>query len=135
MQQLQQLMEEDGSREELKRLLKERLMEAAWTRDITRHCQVLVESRGLANTRVEDLVTAAQQKAMESIPMEVRKEMMERIRDSLVDRAIAAEQAAAAAAAGTHSMTATSMHTHEQNRPADRSVGTTQSQGHKANTS
>src|SRR4051794_5804783 len=60
---LQDQMRADGTREQLKAFLKERLMEGQWKRDLTLHCQQLIYEKGLAGVTIEQLVESTHAKA------------------------------------------------------------------------
>lgn len=91
LKQLQAELRADGTHEELKRHLKARLVDAHWKEELTAHCQSMILERGLNNVTVDELVVSTQQKAAESVPKKVKNDMMEHIRETLIERAESAQ--------------------------------------------
>lgn len=78
---------QDGTRELLKRHLKDLLLESTWKDEVSKTCQNIVSQKGFEQVTLQDLVTATDQKAKECVPGSVEQDMKDHIRKVLVDRA------------------------------------------------
>lgn len=94
---LEEQMRADGTRDELKAFIRDRLLDGAWKKDLTLHCQGVLYEKGLGGVSIEGLVESTHAKAVESVSPSAKLQMIEQIRQTLIERAEAAlanEQAA-----------------------------------------
>lgn len=78
---LQQSLISSGEKEKLKDLLKVKLIECGWRNEMKQHCREAIKSRNMmSNLNVEDLIEAITPKARASVPDEVKKELLYKIR-------------------------------------------------------
>lgn len=75
---------ESGERDRLMRLLKQRLMESGWRDELAAECKKVVRARGVDNITVDDLVQEVQPFARRRVPDEIRKELVDQIKNFLM---------------------------------------------------
>ena len=81
---LEAALEEGGERERLKELLRQRLKETGWSRSVSEECSRVVRERGgVESLSVPELITAVTPFARKSVPNDVKKELLNLIRDFL----------------------------------------------------
>jgi hypothetical protein len=61
----------------LKAVLKARLQQVGWQKELTTHCQSVLTSRGLQQVTIDELIDATQQKAEQAIPETIREELQQ----------------------------------------------------------
>lgn len=84
---IEERMRADGTREDLKNYLRETLLEGQWKRDLTAHAQGIIYEKGLAGVTVDGLVESTHAKAVETISPATKQQMMEHIKQTLIQQA------------------------------------------------
>ncbi|XP_031572497.1 transcription and mRNA export factor ENY2-like, partial [Actinia tenebrosa] len=70
----------------LKELLRIKLIECGWRDQLKDHCQEIIKQKGLDNITVEDLVKKITPKGRALVPDEVKRELLQNIRNFLAER-------------------------------------------------
>jgi len=76
---LDTLLTQSGDIDQLKELLRTRLVESGWREEIRLACNKLIKENGLENTSVDSLVSDITPIGREKIPVAVKKELLQRI--------------------------------------------------------
>ena len=84
-QRINQKLTETGEKEKLKEALRERLIECGWKDDLKQYAKEIVKERGVDNVTVDDLISELTPHARKTVPDEVKKELLERIRNFLTE--------------------------------------------------
>lgn len=82
---INQQLTESGEKENLKAMIREQLRASGWADDLKQFTKELVASKGDAVT-VDELVTEITPKARSTVPDEVKKELLTRIRGFLAQQ-------------------------------------------------
>lgn len=75
-----QKLVESGERDRLINLLKSRLDETGWKKNLKDYAQKLVKDRGVDNVNIDDLVVQVAPVARKHVPAEVKEEIVSQIR-------------------------------------------------------
>ncbi|XP_046853126.1 transcription and mRNA export factor ENY2-2-like [Xenia sp. Carnegie-2017] len=78
-------LDENFERERLMELLRTRLKECGWREKLAQECKDIIKEKGLDKVTVDDLVNEVTPKARETVPDEVKRELLERIRSYFGD--------------------------------------------------
>lgn len=71
-----------SKKDELRDVLRTRLMESGWRDTVTTMCRELIDARGLESLSLEDMIAEVRQKARDSVPEQVKVDMIELIKKS-----------------------------------------------------
>lgn len=83
---INQKLVESGERERLMELLRTRLIECGWRDELKAYCKEIVRQKGLEHVTVDDLVTEITPKGRALVPDQVKKELLQRIRNFLAQQ-------------------------------------------------
>ncbi|EDO41625.1 predicted protein [Nematostella vectensis] len=83
---INQALVESGERERLKELLRTKLIECGWRDQLKDYCKEIIKQKGLDNVTVEDLVKTITPKGRALVPDEVKRELLQRIRQFLAEK-------------------------------------------------
>ena len=72
-------LEESGQKEQLKELLRKRLLECGWHEDLKAHCKDVIKSKGMEKIEVEDLVREITPHGRTTVPASVKAELLSKI--------------------------------------------------------
>lgn len=75
-----QKLVESGERDRLIAVLKQKLEESGWKKNLKDYCQKIVKERGVDNTNIDDLVEQVSPVAKSHVPKEVKEELVSQIR-------------------------------------------------------
>eukprot|EP00918_Siedleckia_nematoides_P041036 GHVU01089076.1.p3 GENE.GHVU01089076.1~~GHVU01089076.1.p3 ORF type:complete len:117 (-),score=25.44 GHVU01089076.1:194-544(-) len=78
-----QKLEESGEKEKLKELLRKKLIERGWRDELKEYCKEVIKSKGLEQISVEDLVAEITPRGRQTIPDDIKADLLERIRKFL----------------------------------------------------
>lgn len=79
----QQKLVENGEKERLKELLRNRLMEAGFNDEIMSYCKKTIKTNGIEKVDLETLINEITPKAREIVPDEVKIELLSKIKEIL----------------------------------------------------
>ncbi|XP_062502061.1 transcription and mRNA export factor ENY2-like [Corticium candelabrum] len=82
-QQINQKLTESGEKERLQEYLRMRLIESGWKDKLKDHCKEVVKQKGLDRITVEDLIAEITPRARATVPDEVKRDLLQKIRDFL----------------------------------------------------
>ena len=80
---INQKLIETGERDRLKELLRTRLIECGWRDQLKAYCKEVVKQKGLEHITVDDLVAEITPRGRALVPDQVKKELLQRIRNFL----------------------------------------------------
>ena len=72
-----------GEKARLKELLNSRLTEVKWKAPLAEHCHAIIQRDGLEKVTLDALVAQTVKLGRDTVPQQVKAEMMEQIRKSL----------------------------------------------------
>ncbi|CAF3328361.1 unnamed protein product [Rotaria socialis] len=75
---------ESGEREQMKQLLRQRLMEYEWRDQMKAYCKDIVKQKDLENITVDQLIQEITPKGRALVPDSIKKEMLNRLQQYLV---------------------------------------------------
>ena len=84
-QKINQRLTETGEKEKLQEMLRIRLVECGWKDELKDYARGIVKEKGIDNVTVDELVAELTPKARASVPDDVKKELLESIRNFLAD--------------------------------------------------
>ncbi|VDN22468.1 unnamed protein product [Gongylonema pulchrum] len=74
---------ESGERDRMRELLLQRLRESGWVEDVENMCRSFIQTKGIENVTVEDVLADVQVRARRAVPDEVKRELLQCIRSFL----------------------------------------------------
>jgi enhancer of yellow 2 transcription factor len=81
--QINQKLIESGEKERLQEYLRTRLVESGWKDQLKEHCKEVVRQKGLDRVTVDDLVGEITPKARAAVPDDVKRDLLQKIREFL----------------------------------------------------
>ncbi|KAG9509922.1 Transcription and mRNA export factor ENY2, partial [Fragariocoptes setiger] len=66
--------------DELTELLRIRLIESGWRDQVTKMCRNIIQSKGVDNVRLQDIINSVTPEARNAVPDRIKGELLERIR-------------------------------------------------------
>ena len=84
-QKINQRLTETGEKEKLQEMLRIRLVECGWKDELKDYARGIVKEKGIDNVTVDELVAELTPKARATVPDDVKKELLESIRNFLAD--------------------------------------------------
>lgn len=85
-QKINQKLTESGEKERLQEMLRIRLIECGWRDELKDYAREIVKDKGIDNVTVDELVAELTPKARQSVPDDVKKELLESIRGFLTEK-------------------------------------------------
>lgn len=80
---LDALLTQSGDIEELKDLLRTRLLESGWREEVRLACNKIIKENGLENSSIDSIVREVTPIGREKIPAAVKKELLQRIQTAV----------------------------------------------------
>ncbi|GLT48033.1 hypothetical protein SLA2020_216760 [Shorea laevis] len=77
-----------GERERLKELLRERLAECGWENEMRALCRTFVRDKVTSSVRLDDLIKVITPRGRESVPDNVKAELLQQIRSFIASNAV-----------------------------------------------
>ncbi|CAF2692220.1 unnamed protein product [Rotaria sp. Silwood2] len=74
---------ESGEKEQMKQLLRQRLIEYEWRDEMKAYCKEIIKQKGLENLTVDELVQEITPKGRALVPDAIKKEMLTHLRQYL----------------------------------------------------
>ncbi|VDM96188.1 unnamed protein product [Thelazia callipaeda] len=74
---------ECGERDRMKELLLQRLRESGWVEEVESMCRSCIQSKGIEQVTLEDILSDVRVQARRAVPDEVKRELMHCIRSFL----------------------------------------------------
>ncbi|KAG2786442.1 hypothetical protein JG687_00008254 [Phytophthora cactorum] len=71
---------QSGEKERLKELLRLKLVECGWRDEMKLHCKEVIRNKGIDQVTVEDLIEEITPKGRASVPEDVKKNLLEKIK-------------------------------------------------------
>jgi enhancer of yellow 2 transcription factor len=73
-------LEETGEKDQLKELMRDRLVQCGWRDQLKSRCKEIIRAKGLEKVTVEELVEEITPYGRSQVPEELRAEMLQRLR-------------------------------------------------------
>ncbi|VDP85873.1 unnamed protein product [Echinostoma caproni] len=83
-----ELLVKTGERERLREFVENRLVETGWNDKVKQACKEYIRTKGVDNITVEEVVQAITPSARQTVPVEVRQDVLEQLRKFLVQHDI-----------------------------------------------
>ncbi|KAG5183224.1 transcription factor e(y)2-domain-containing protein [Tribonema minus] len=80
---IMQKLVETGEKERLKDLLRDKLIQSGWRDALKEDCRQIISKKGLEKVTVDELVSEITPKARDTVPEEIKSELLNRIRTFL----------------------------------------------------
>mmetsp|Transcript_29478 Transcript_29478/g.34702 ORF Transcript_29478/g.34702 Transcript_29478/m.34702 type:complete len:83 (-) Transcript_29478:285-533(-) len=74
---------ETGEKENLKEMLRTKLVECGWRDDLREHCKEVIRSKGLERITVDELVQIITPRGRDTVPDQIKADLLQRIRQFL----------------------------------------------------
>mmetsp|Transcript_8040 Transcript_8040/g.18356 ORF Transcript_8040/g.18356 Transcript_8040/m.18356 type:complete len:83 (-) Transcript_8040:257-505(-) len=74
---------ETGEKENLKDMLRTKLVECGWRDDLREHCKEVIRSKGLERITVDELVQIITPRGRDTVPDQIKADLLQRIRQFL----------------------------------------------------
>lgn len=74
---------ETGEKENLKEMLRTKLIECGWRDDLREHCKEVIRSKGLERITVDELVQMITPRGRDTVPDQIKADLLQRIRQFL----------------------------------------------------
>ncbi|KAJ1649951.1 Transcription and mRNA export factor eny2 [Dispira simplex] len=81
---LEQRLIESGEKEELQDLLRTGLVESGWKDQVKNQCRDIIQTKGVTNTTVNDLLQELAPKARASVPDDLKETILLRLKTFLL---------------------------------------------------
>ena len=80
---IMQKLIETGEKENLKEMLRTKLIECGWCDDLREHCKEVIRSKGLERITVDELVQMITPRGRDTVPDQIKADLLQRIRQFL----------------------------------------------------
>ena len=80
---IMQKLIETGEKENLKEMLRNKLIECGWRDDLREHCKEVIRSKGLERITVDELVQMITPRGRDTVPDQIKADLLQRIRQFL----------------------------------------------------
>lgn len=77
---LEEKLRDSGEEARLENYLRQRLIECGWKDDLKKLCKEIIRSKGLERVTIEDLVEELTVKAKNSVPVQLKEDLLGKIR-------------------------------------------------------